>query len=68
MSRNKILVPVFLSALVLASCNNRNNETDATPGMDTSVNVSDTRRNTDDTSNFLTDTTANNTLDTSRSR
>lgn len=58
---------IGISGFLVVSCNDRNNETDSDKS-DTSVKLTDTRRNTPDTSNFLTDTTGNNRVDTSRSQ
>ncbi len=58
---------IGISGFLEVSCNDRNNETDSDKS-DTSVNLTDTRRNTPDTSNFFTDTTGNNRVDTSNSQ
>ena len=45
----------FFFTLSVLACNNRGNETDAGSTKDT--NLSDTRRNSTDTSNYISDST-----------
>ena len=44
---------LLLVTMMLVACNDRNNETDRNNGEKT--NVTDTRRNTTDTSNYISD-------------